>query len=429
VQDAALVQTPESEAAGPRRRHSRRRWWLLLSGAVALVLAGLSLIAVEPLWRSLPAPTTEVVAVSETVIPGPPPVLPWPARGQAALDVAGIGTLGSAGSTAAAPIASVTKMMTAYLVLVDHPLAAGQAGPSVPVTAAEVAAYPAEVARSESLVKVAAGMAFTERQALQAVLLPSANNIARVLAEWDAGSPAAFVAKMNSTATSIGMTHTHYTDPAGYDPGSVSTAVDQVVLARKAMALPAFAEIVAQPKATVPGSGTVKNTNGLLGVDGIVGVKTGSTDQALGCLVFAARVSVGGTSLLIVGAVLGQPGAQTPQQLAAVFKAVRPLVVAAGKALTPYTAVKAGQVVARVHGPIGTGTTLAAAADLTVVGWPGLKVRVATDIPQVPSTLAAGTPLGAVRISAGEKESATVPLRSGDRLAPPGAWTRIRHHR
>jgi D-alanyl-D-alanine carboxypeptidase (penicillin-binding protein 5/6) len=112
-----------------------------------------------------------------------------------------------------------------------------------------------------------------------------------------------------------------------------------------------------------------------------------------------------------------------------VFRVVRPLVVAAGKALTTYTAVKAGQVVANVRGPLGTGTTLAAAANLDVVGWPGMKVRVATDIPAVPAKLPAGSRHGSIRVVAGAQEAATVALTSGAPLTPPNAWTRIRHHR
>ena len=76
---------------------------------------------------------------------------------------------------------------------------------------------------------VAAGERLTERRALQALLLPSANNIAAVLARWDAGPADRFVARMNSTARSLGMTHTRYTDPSGYDDATVSTAADAMV--------------------------------------------------------------------------------------------------------------------------------------------------------------------------------------------------------
>ena len=162
--------------------------------------------------------------------------------------------------------------------------------------------------RGESVVPIAAGEQLTERQALEALLLPSANNIAAVLAQWSAGSPGRFVARMNATARSLGMAHTRYTDPSGYDAATVSTAVDQVRIVDRAMRLPVFAGIVARPSATLPVAGTVHNTNALLGHDGFVGVKTGSDDAAGGCFAFRAIRSVDGKQTAITGVVLGQPG-------------------------------------------------------------------------------------------------------------------------
>ena len=155
---------------------------------------------------------------------------------------------------------------------------------------------------------IAAGEQLTERQALQALLLPSANNIAAVLARWDAGSADRFVARMNATARSLGMTHTRYTDPSGYDDATVSTAADQVRIVDRAMRLPVFASIVATPSATLPVAGTVHNTNTLLGHNGFVGVKTGSTDAAGGCFAFRAIRWIDGKRTTITGVVLGQPG-------------------------------------------------------------------------------------------------------------------------
>ena len=155
---------------------------------------------------------------------------------------------------------------------------------------------------------IAAGEQLTERQALQALLLPSANNIAAVLARWDAGSVGRFVARMNATARSLGMTHTRYTDPSGYDDATVSTAADQVRIVDRAMSLPVFASIVATPSATLPVAGTVHNTNALLGHDGFVGVKTGSDDAAGGCFAFRAVRWIDGKRTTITGVVLGQPG-------------------------------------------------------------------------------------------------------------------------
>ena len=207
-----------------------------------------------------------------------------------------------------AAIASVAKVMTAYLVLRDHPLRLGQDGPTITLTDADVADTDRRRGQEESVVSIAAGEQLTERQALQALLLPSANNIAAVLARWDAGSVDRFVARMNATARSLGMTHTRYTDPSGYDDATVSTAADQVRIVDRAMRLPVFASIVATPSATLPVAGTVHNTNALLGHNGFVGVKTGSTDAAGGCFAFRAIRWIDGKRTTITGVVLGQPG-------------------------------------------------------------------------------------------------------------------------
>jgi D-alanyl-D-alanine carboxypeptidase (penicillin-binding protein 5/6) len=198
--------------------------------------------------------------------------------------------------------------MTAYLVLRDHPLRRGQDGPTVTLTDADVADTDRRRRQQESVVSVAAGEQLTEVEALQALLLPSANNIAAVLARWDAGSADRFVARMNATARSLGMTHTRYTDPSGYDDATVSTAADQVRIVDRAMRLPVFASIVATPTAALPVAGTVHNTNTLLGHDGFVGVKTGSTAAAGGCFAFSAIRWIDGKRTTITGIVLGQTG-------------------------------------------------------------------------------------------------------------------------
>jgi D-alanyl-D-alanine carboxypeptidase (penicillin-binding protein 5/6) len=113
---------------------------------------------------------------------------------------------------------------------------------------------------------------------------------------------------MNASARSLGMTHTRYTDPSGYDDATVSTAADQVRIVDRAMRLPTFASIVATPSATLPVAGTVHNTNALLGHNGFVGVKTGSTDAAGGCFAFRVIRRIGGKRTTITGVVLGQPG-------------------------------------------------------------------------------------------------------------------------
>jgi serine-type D-Ala-D-Ala carboxypeptidase (penicillin-binding protein 5/6) len=247
----------------------------------------------------------------------------WPADGQAAFIRTGQSQVQAGPNQHAAPIASVAKVMTAYLVLRDHPLALGQDGPTITLTDADAADTDRRREQEESVVSIEAGERLTERQALQALLLPSANNIAAVLARWDAGSVERFVARMNETARSLGMTHTRYTDPSGYDDATVSTAADQVRIVDRAMRLPVFASIVATPSATLPVAGTVHNTNTLLGYDGFVGVKTGSTAAAGGCFAFRAIRWIDGKRTTITGVVLGQAG---PDQVAAGLAAADTMV-------------------------------------------------------------------------------------------------------
>jgi D-alanyl-D-alanine carboxypeptidase (penicillin-binding protein 5/6) len=232
----------------------------------------------------------------------------WPAAGQAAFILEGQSQIHAGPSQHPAPIASVAKVMTAYLVLRDHPLGPGEDGPAITLTEADVADTDHRRWRAESVVSIAAGERLTERQALQALLLPSANNIAVVLARWDSGSVERFVIRMNATARSLGMTRTRYTDPSGFDDATVSTAADQVRIVERAMRLRVFARIVATPSVTLPVAGTVHNTNRLLGYGGFVGVKTGSDDAAGGCFAFRAVRVIDGEQTAITGVVLGQLG-------------------------------------------------------------------------------------------------------------------------
>ena len=231
----------------------------------------------------------------------------WPVYGQAAVRI-GQSQVQAGPNQHSAPIASVAKVMAAYLVLRDHPLRPGENGPTITLSDTDVADTDRRRGHEESVVSIVAGEQLTELQALQALLLPSANNIAAVLARWDAGSADRFVTRMNATARSLGMTDTRYTDPSGYDDATVSTAADQMRVVDRAMRVPVFATIVATPSATLPVAGTVHNTNTLLGQNGFVGVKTGSDDAAGGCFAFRAIRWIDGRWTTITGVVLGQPG-------------------------------------------------------------------------------------------------------------------------
>lgn len=326
-------------------------------------------------WNTEGTPDVVVHRVLPTSVafPGSAPKLAWPATGQAAAEVEGVGSLGSMGGDTPRPIASVAKIMTAYLILQDHPLVKGASGFTLTMTAADVADEQARLEQGQSTVPVANGEQLSEYQALEALLLPSANNIAVKLADYDAGSVGAFVAKMNATAKRLGMTHTTYTDPSGLADTTVSTASDQLKLAAVAMRNPVFAQLVGLPQASLPVAGTVTNYDSLLGQDGFVGIKTGSDGEAEGCFVFAAHQRVGGRTVTVLGAVLGQGSGSMTSVIDSSLAASRTLVNSIDANLQRRTVVPAGTKVATVTSADGHRVPVVTARALTEVGWGGLR--------------------------------------------------------
>jgi D-alanyl-D-alanine carboxypeptidase (penicillin-binding protein 5/6) len=221
----------------------------------------------------------------------------WPTDGQASYALNG--QVFSSPGQRPVPIASLAKVMTAYVAV--HRL---NRSSHLVVDADDVADTQRRKGRGESVVEVAKGEVLDRHQALSALLLPSANNIAAMLAQRVAGTRSDFVALMNQTARELGMTATTYTDPSGFAASTVSTARDQLLLLKAALRSPELTRVMGSTSAVLPVAGRVHNTNSLLGRNGFVAGKTGSTSAAGGCLAF--RVVRRG--LVLDGAVLGQRG-------------------------------------------------------------------------------------------------------------------------
>ena len=287
-------------------------------------------------------------------------------------------------------------MLTAYVVLRDHPLASGAAGPSITVTPATVTAYQAGTALGESEVAVTAGENLTELQALEGLLVDSGNDIATLLADWDAGSIGAFVAKMNRTASELRLGSTHITDPSGQDAATTSTPDDLIRLGEAALSLPTLRQIVDLGQANLPKAGLVYNLDFDLGLDGIIGIETGSDTAANGCYLFAAQRSLGGTDATVIGVVLGQTGPTGPNNAA--VDAGDALVKASEFSLGAHTVVPAGSVVGQLTTPWGASTPVTAAAAVTVLGWPGLSVPASVHLDGLVAPLTAGATVGVLRV-------------------------------
>jgi serine-type D-Ala-D-Ala carboxypeptidase (penicillin-binding protein 5/6) len=394
---------------------------LLTAGAVILV-AAVAWVAVQ-LLRPVPPMALTASVTAASVLPGAAPHPDWPGGAEAAVGLPGIGLLGTHGGSRPVPIASLAKIMTAYVVLRDHPLPAGGSGPTITVTAGDAATYASDQRQGQSVVAVMPGEKLTEQQALEAMLVPSGNNIAAMLARWDAGSEAAFVAKMNAQARSLGMSGTRYADASGADPATVSTASDQFRLTVHALQIPAFRQIVAMPQVTLPVAGVAYNVNSALGQDGIVGVKTGSTSQAGGCLSFAAVRTVAGRQVTIIGVVLGvQATATQPSELGGVISASENLLASIGGDLEHVQVVAPGTVLGRVSSAWTTGPAAVAATGVSVTAWPGMPVNVTVTPRPLAHAISQGQPVAQGTVTVGSYVSRITLAASQAMPAPSVSW-------
>jgi D-alanyl-D-alanine carboxypeptidase (penicillin-binding protein 5/6) len=304
----------------------RRRRALLVT-ALTLVLAHTAFGVVSRLLNGKAHALSSGTPILSEVHRAAGSTVRWPVQGQAALAL-GDGRIAASADEQPAPIASLAKVMTAYLTLRRYPLTGTQAGFTITITAAEAQAEADDVGDAQSGVAVQAGEQLTERQLLEALLIPSGNNIAEILADVVADNQTEFVGRMNAEARALGMSQTVYTDPSGFDPGTVSTAADQLRVLRQAMRFPVFRRIVSMASVTLPVAGTLTNFNPLIS-DGYAG-KTGSDSAAGGCLAFFTRVTIRGRPQTAAGVVMGQgEGTNTSELLAAAGQAARQLIVSA----------------------------------------------------------------------------------------------------
>lgn len=401
-------------------KSGRSRWKRWLPALLIVVLAAgyctWSLRKPLPLLNPVPAP-----AIKAGVPAGS---FAWPGSGQAAVGVNGSKLLEAYGAQTPLPIASTAKLITALSVLKQKPLSPGQQGPMVTLTARDVALYNAYLAQDGSVMKVVAGEQISEYQMLQAIMLPSANNIADSLAIWAFGSLEDYAAYANDYVAQLGLHNTRIgTDASGLDPSTTSTAQDLVRLGEVAMQDPVLAEIVRQPSAGgLPIVNNIKNVNFLLGTDNIVGVKTGNTEEAGGVFVGAARTDVNGKQVTVVTAVLGSPS------LFAAMKDSLNLIRSAQTNFKPVTVVKAGTQVGSYTMPWGGSIPVVASGDLATSGWGGSTVSAQTRLRGISADSRDGRSVGIVKIPKSaltDEKSVAVKLQGTP--SRPSAWWRLTH--
>ncbi|WP_285036092.1 D-alanyl-D-alanine carboxypeptidase [Plantibacter sp. ME-Dv--P-095] len=407
------------------RRQIYRRRRLAVFGVLAIVIGVLGYSG-GALLRPIPAAAATLEApeaLTSTLVQPTTPVS-WPGFGRGALGAVGFdGVLTSNGEQTPFPIASITKTITSLVVLDAKPLAAGDQGPSITLTDADVGFYYDTIAENGSAAPVVAGSVFTQRQMLEALLLPSANNYSISLAVWAFGSVDAYLDAARAWLDARGLTGTTVTNTSGLGETNVSTPSDLVTIGKLVLADPALASIVNEPTATLPAIGEVENTNALLGQYGVTGLKTGTDDASGACLLFSADLQVAGRTVTVVGVILGADNHTVLND------AVVSLLQSVPAGFHQVQLATAGAAVGAYDTAWGEVAKVVVASDASVLVWQDTPVTVETRARAIEAG-ATGSTVGTLSYTVGagaEGGAATieVPIALDADVAPVTPWWRL----
>ena len=380
--------------------------------AIAAVLGAYA--ATTLLWP-LHAVAPTVTAMQVQPIAAPAAVPAWPPQGSAAEAVAGIGTLASTADPDS--IASITKVVTALVVLDEMPLEVGEQGPDYRFTSADRSRYWQYLSGGESALDVPAGGSLTQYQMLEGMLIGSANNYADRLAQSIWPTDAVYASAANAWLTAHGVPGITVREPTGMDPRNAASPEALVTLAEKALANPVIAEIVAKQSVDLPGAGHVENTNGLLADPGVVGVKTGTLDAWN--LLSAKDVTIGDKTVRLYASVLGQPDDESR------LAASRALYAQMEAELQPKPSVSAQTVAGQVETLWGDKVDIVTSGDASVILWNGGSGTVATTY-DLGDSRDAGDAVGSLSVT-GPFDVSTVDLTLASDISDPSPWWRLTH--
>ena len=313
--------------------------------------------------------------------------------------------------------------MTAYVVLSDHPLPAGGSGPAITVTAADAAAYTSDQRQGQSVVRVTPGEKLTERQALEAMLIPSGNNIASCWPAGTSGSEAAFVAKMNARARSFGLSGTRYADASGADPVTASTAADQFLLTVPRCRSRPFARSwqCRRSPCRLPAWRTTSMPRS--GHDGVVGVKTGSKLAGRRVPGLRRAPDRGGQPRHDRRRSARRAGTPAqPSELGGVISASENLLASVGGDLEHVQIVRPGAVLGSVSSAWTYGPAAVAATGVAVTAWPGTPVTIAVTPRPLGHAIREGQSVAEATVTVGSQVSHITLDASRAAPAPSIGW-------
>lgn len=405
--------------AQPPIRRKTPNYPLRQALALLIVLGLLGGIVYAVLTAFAPVPKTSAAVQELDTVSSLETEVPWPDRGVAGFAIEGLdGVYQGYRDTVQHPIASITKVITALVVLEHKPIAAGESGPSIRMQQRDIDLYYAQIAKNGGVSPIGLGWTFTQRQLIELSLVASSNNYTDSLAIWAFGSESAFLAQARDWLASNGLSATRIVDPSGISDNNVSTVPDLIQLGRLALANPLVAEIVDLGRISVPHIGSVDNTNILLGQHAeYAGIKTGTNVLAGSCLLFAVDFTEGGREFTMIGVVLGQSSAGS------VASRVHALYTAGSGNVTELEFLPAGSEVAKFSTAWGEEVSVVTqtAVGTTVYGAEEFSPLLSLEPLQ---TAAAGEQVGTLSYTNGTQVVQTALITVGE-IRGPDLWWRL----
>jgi D-alanyl-D-alanine carboxypeptidase (penicillin-binding protein 5/6) len=388
--------------------------------AGTVVILGVGVYGPATLLGPLPAASVSQMALNDPE-PATPPALPT--DGASAITLSATGApFATAGSAEPLPMASITKTITALVILDKHPIAEDSPGQTVPITSADYLSYIDYQEAGTRTVSVYTADSWTQREMFQAMLLGSSNNHADSLARWAFGSVDDYVAAANTWLAEQGLADTVVVDATGLSDESAGSAADLARLSALALETPAIATVLSEPVTGLPSRRGVTNTTTYMPESGVIGISRSYTDAAGICLQFGLEVQVEGAGepLRVYGAFLGQPDWD------ALDAGMLALVKSAKAGVSALPVIEEGTPVVTFTSAWGDSARGIAGLSASAVRWGPATPEVTVDTDPV-TTAGAGTKVGSILVDDGSGTERTVSLKLDSSLHDPGVFWRLSH--